>query len=114
MRAASWICLYSLVVLQVVIWILLFMRALVKRKLINNASKFFERGDLRHQWEATHRGPLRILGAMKRLRLIQGAIAVLPPELKSSLGRFRFLHRILMATIVIFIALIFSAEKICN
>lgn len=114
MRSASWSCLSFSIGLLILVWIVLFIRALVRRKLIDHSSIFFERGDLRDQWKETYESAIRIVGDVKRVRLIQGSAEVLPTDLRLKLNRFRFLHRATLALILIVIIFIFSAAKVCN
>jgi hypothetical protein len=110
---SKWWCLYFYIALLVGVWVLLFVRALARQKLLKAAIPFLEHGDLRDEWAATYHGARRIFGETRRLRLIQRSLSTLPAELKKSHARFVFMSRAVVSLIALLVLLAFFAYRVC-
>lgn len=107
-------CMFFYVGLLVTVWLVLFIRAFSRSRLIEKVAPLFQNGDLSDEWAVAKRGFWRIFGDARRIGLVQRHLNLLPPEVLHDHKRFVYMTRIAYVLVVALILFAFAAYRFCK
>lgn len=114
MNVPNSVCMYLYAGLLVGIWLVLFVRAYARRRLVKKIAPFFLQSDVGAEWEATHRRFWGLFGEARRMGIVQRRLNIVPSDLLRDHRRFILLTRAAYILVVALILFGFLAYKFCE